>query len=412
MCRRLRRALDPQDGFTIVEVIGSLTILALGFLALAGTLGVGSKLLVQGTQRQVAAQEAARRLEAVRHMPYDQVLLPATPVHAEDTKNPDFYVQGSGFDPERDGSYETLVVDATAGQVTHLIGPAVVGSSTITTYQYVTWVDDPTITGSQDYKRVTIVVTYDAGANPGRPNFVQTATLLTPGTVIVGGQAQGATQGSGSGSSPTPTPTPTGSCSGDVTAPTGSFTIISATGSDTGYTASQTITLSLAPSDGCGPITVEISNDNSSWSASIEYDASTPTSTWTLTAGDGLKSVWVRYGDGVGNKRVDGPKTVTLDMTLPTVPGTLADTVSCQGNDRTVSLSWGTATDANLLGYRVYKRTNGGAWAALLTTAQQNASDTDAKNLNSLDFKVVAYDRAGNEGNATNVVSLAKNQCS
>jgi hypothetical protein len=147
----------------------------------------------------------------------------------------------------------------------------------------------------------------------------------------------------------------------------------------------------------------------SGWST---YDATAPNPSWTLTNGDGLKSVWVQYLDGVGNESSVGPMTVTLDMTPPTVPGTLTRTVSCSGNDRTVTLNWGVSTDTNLLGYRVHRSVNGDPFTTLGSVATTSMNDTHSKTLTSVSFRVVAYDKAGNEGNPTDVITLSKNQCS
>jgi hypothetical protein len=94
------------------------------------------------------------------------------------------------------------------------------------------------------------------------------------------------------------------------------------------------------------------------------------------------------------------------------VPGTLTRTVWCSSSQRTVTLSWGTSTDTNFLGYRTYKSVNGGAWTAIATTSTQTTSDTDKKSLDSVSYRVVGYDKAGNESTPTNVISLSKNKCS
>jgi hypothetical protein len=347
-------------------------------------------------------------------MAYSQVALSSAPAHSTDTSNPDYYVSqdGTGYDSAHTGSYESLIVDTGAGDITHITSESV-GTVALTEYQYVTWVDDPSISGTQDYKRVTIVVTYSAADSPGRSHQIQLSAFLTPGSVTVAGATQGATQGTSSPTaSATPSATASGSCSGDVSGPTGSFTILSGTGAVTGYTASTTATISLAPSDACTPIQARLSNDGSSYSQWFIYDSSNPAVTWTLTIGDGTKSVWAQFKDGVGNTSTAGPNTIILDQTLPTSPGTLTSTVSCSGSNRTVNLSWGVSTDANLLGYRIYKSVNGAGYTLLKTTSTTSTSDTDSKSLTSLSYYVAAYDKAGNEGPKTNVISLTKNKCS
>ena len=91
---------------------------------------------------------------------------------------------------------------------------------------------------------------------------------------------------------------------------------------------------------------------------------------------------------------------------------TAARSVSCSGTNRTVVLTWGSATDTNLKGYRVYQSINSGTWQAIGTSSTTTSSDTHKKSLDSVRYYVVAYDKAGNESNATNIVSLSKNKCS
>ncbi|MGZ4205384.1 MAG: hypothetical protein ACXVQW_08850, partial [Actinomycetota bacterium] len=74
--------------------------------------------------------------------------------------------------------------------------------------------------------------------------------------------------------------------------------------------------------------------------------------------------------------------------------------------------SWGSSTDTNFLGYRVYQSTNGGIWTSITTTSTLTTSDTDAKTLDSVSYEVVGYDKAGNESAPTNAISLSKNKCS
>jgi len=411
--RALRRRLGrDEEGFTLVELMGSLTLLAFGFIALATASSTGSRLLAQGKQRQAATEVASRQVEHIRNIPYDNVALSSTPAHSADPDNPDYWVSGDGYDHDENATYETLVTDTSDGHIEH-VEDVTVGSTLLRAYHYVTWVDDPDVTGTEDYKRVTVVVKYLAPANLGRPQTVRASTLLTTGTVSIGGTAMTSQAGTVPLPSPSPAPVPSGTCSGDTTGPTGTFTILSGTGADEGFTASTTVTLSLAPSDACLPITVKLSNNNVSYGDSVTYDPNNPTTTWTIASGDGQKSVWAKFVDGLGNTRTVGPKTITLDQTRPVMPlGLNVASVSCSGSNRTVSLTWGAASDTNLVGYRLYRSIDSEPWTIVKVTASFTASDTHIKTLDSVRFRVVAYDKAGNESDPTQEQAFAKNQCS
>lgn len=404
-CIRVRA---NEEGFTVVELMAALSVLAVGFFALAAALGIGFRQVAHGRQRQTATEIGNGRVEHLRNVPYEAVALSSRPVHNADAGNPDHFVSldGTRFDYSGGGTYEDLVVDEAGGQVLHLEDPVTVGTTIMEVYQYVTWVDQ-----ANDVKRVTVAVVYKTPAIQGVSKMVRVSSFFTPGTITVGGTSSGASQGSSSSPSPSPSPSPSGSCSGDTAAPTGSFAIASGTGSDTGYTASATVTLSMDFTDGCSPITVTFSNDDSTYGEDVTYDAANATVSWTLATGDGTKSVYAKARDGVANEASFGPETIVLDTTKPTVPGTLSRTLSCSGNDRTASLSWGTSTDTNFSGYRVYRSIDSGAWTVLTTTSGSTASDTHLKTLDSVRYKVVGYDKAGNESDETNTISLSKNQC-
>ena len=391
----------------------ALTILSVAFFALAGSASIGLRIVAEGRQREAATEIANGRLEHLRDIPYADLALNTSPTHSSNTANPDFYVSNDNtqFNPGT-GSNEDLDLDVTNGQVPHIESPVAVGPIVYSVYQYVTWVDDPVGGPTHDYKRVTVVAFYNTPVNTGRPRSVTVSAFFTPAGIVINGTNQGATVGSSASPTPTPTPTPTGSCSGDTTAPTGDFTILSGAGAVSGYSASTSVTLKPSPVDGCTPISEKFSNDASTWGSSITYDATNPSVTWTVPSGDGTKYIWATFTDGLGHAATFGPHGIVLDQTVPTQPGTLTKTVSCAGSDRTVSLTWGVSTDTNLLGYRIYKSTNGGSWTAITTTSTTTTSDTDKKNLDSVSYRVVGYDKAGNESTPSNATSLSKNQCS
>lgn len=400
----------------MIELIGALSIMGIAFLALAGAMGLGLRSVALGRQRQGAADIGGARVEHARNLPYTNVALSSQPVHATDTDDPDFYVStdGTSYDYSGTGTYEPLVVDTAAGQLLHHENPVPVGETSLSVNQYVTWVDDAGLPGTQNYKRLTVVVQYNQAAVQGVSKLVRVSSFFTEGGVSVGGTGIVATPGATSSPTATPSPSPTsGSCAGDDNAPAGSFTIDKGNAAEVGYSASQSVTLRFSGvSDACTPIRLRFSNDGTTYGEDVYYDAINPTVSWSITSGDGAKQVWGKIRDGAGNERVLGPESATLDTIMPTVPGTLSRTVSCSGTSRTVNLSWGSSTDTNFRGYRVYKSINGAAFVELVTVSATVRTDIDAKGYDSVRFYVRAYDKAGNESDATNTISLAKNQCS
>lgn len=143
---------------------------------------------------------------------------------------------------------------------------------------------------------------------------------------------------------------------------TNSFTVVAPTGSvvvngGATYTNVTAVVLALSAS---GVAQMQFSNDNVIWSVWESYAAA---KAWTLSSGDGLKTVYVRFGDGTGNVLVNANDSITLDTTVPT--GTLdINSASAFTNSLSVTL----ALSANDAGSGVSQmrfstdNTNWGAW--------------------------------------------------
>jgi hypothetical protein len=98
----------------------------------------------------------------------------------------------------------------------------------------------------------------------------------------------------------------------DSTPPSGSIVI---NGGDT-YATSTSVNLTLSASDAvCGVAKMRFSNNGSSWSTWQSYATS---KTWSLTSGDGTKTVYVQYQDHAGNTSSSYNDTITLDTAAPT----------------------------------------------------------------------------------------------
>ncbi|MGH2830538.1 MAG: type IV pilus modification PilV family protein, partial [Actinomycetota bacterium] len=85
-----------EDGVALMEAVGALTILAVGFVALGAGLTVGFRQIAESRQRQVAAEVATSRLEHLRNVPYENVALATGPTHNPDEGHPDFHVSVDG----------------------------------------------------------------------------------------------------------------------------------------------------------------------------------------------------------------------------------------------------------------------------------------------------------------------------
>jgi len=82
----------------------------------------------------------------------------------------------------------------------------------------------------------------------------------------------------------------------DTTPPSGQMTIRDPGG--TGITTTRNVTLDLAAADsGTGANAVRFKNDSGNWSPWMTLSSS---ATWTLTDGDGPKTVWAQFRDGAG----------------------------------------------------------------------------------------------------------------
>ena len=107
MLQTLRRRMNGEGGFTIVEAMISITILAVGAFAVAQAMIFG--LSTTGLSRQKLSSRAAvdQQMEEARALNYDNLVLsdPAALTHSADTTNPDYWVNASAqtYDPDGTG---------------------------------------------------------------------------------------------------------------------------------------------------------------------------------------------------------------------------------------------------------------------------------------------------------------------
>jgi hypothetical protein len=119
----------------------------------------------------------------------------------------------------------------------------------------------------------------------------------------------------------------------DTVAPTGAIAI-NANAAETTNTA---VTLALAGDDAApasGVAAMRFSNDGTNWSSWEPYAA---TNAWTLTAGDGTKTVRAQFRDNAGNLSAVAQDTIALDTSTP-------DTTPPSGS---ISINGGAATTSS-----------------------------------------------------------------
>jgi len=96
-----------------------------------------------------------------------------------------------------------------------------------------------------------------------------------------------------------------------TTPPTGSINIENGAA----YASSSAVTLNLSATDANGVSQMQFSADNATWTAPEAYAA---TKSWTLPAGDGPKTVYVKFQDNAGNWSTVRSDAIILDTALPT----------------------------------------------------------------------------------------------
>jgi prepilin-type N-terminal cleavage/methylation domain-containing protein len=407
-----------EIGMTLVELMVAMSILAIVMSGLALSIGVDYKAVALARARQVAEAAANKRLEELRDVDYATMALSATgrPTHSTDSTNPDYYVtpnsgNGTTYDVTGAGLNEALIIaDPGEPGIDHIESPVTIGTTVVDVYQYVTWVDDAAIAGTQNLKRLTVVVQYHSVPTIGQSRLLRESVILTNGNVTLPASGVATTTSSSTSTTtlPATTTTTTASSCG------GTFSVGGSSGAANGFTASTTVTLTMTGFSACGgSILVNFSNNGgTTWGSDFSWSATTTTLAWTLATGDGTKTIAARARSGAAGTPWTVPaQSIILDTTAPSAPPSISRTASCSGSTRTVVLSWTSSTDTYLVGYHLYVSSDGTTYS-LSASVSGNSKTTTSSKSSPIYYKVKAYDSAGNESSATSVISLAKNQCS
>ncbi|MDX6633529.1 MAG: hypothetical protein QOG26_1534, partial [Solirubrobacterales bacterium] len=184
---RLTRVRD-ESGMTVFEVLVAAIILVIGALATFQIFDAAARNKYRTEQRQVGLDRAQREIEKLRDIPYAQLALSTYPSSSSNVKDPRYRVHGTDFALNANGSGdEAMVVNGGSlyggGQVVGgTVDPApqhfISGDVSGDVFRFIVWIDDPncfaTCPGSQDLKRVVVVVKLDAPAQTGQRSYVET----------------------------------------------------------------------------------------------------------------------------------------------------------------------------------------------------------------------------------------------
>jgi hypothetical protein len=155
----------------------------------------------------------------------------------------------------------------------------------------------------------------------------------------------------------------------DATDPTGTVSI----NGGAGATSSAAVSVAVPATDtgGSGVSLVRLSN-NADMSNSSTFVYTTPIA-WTLSAGFGVKTVYVQWRDAAGNWSTTASDdiTVTSDTTAPTTPGVPTQSICCSGATAfPIRVSWTGSSDpqSGIDHYELYMSVNGALFSKVTDT--------------------------------------------
>jgi type II secretory pathway pseudopilin PulG len=174
---RVRRRLDRQEGFTIIELVVAMAVLMIALLSLARTASVAFTDISFSRQRQTGNQIANQLLEQIRALPYETV---KKGLSSSDLTGDARIVNCSGTYRYLTCSGEKLVHTAGAATATPLVphrgsyGPPLYGN----TYSWSTYVTEAASAPPKGAYRVTVVVDWNPTSRGGARTEVNLQTLV------------------------------------------------------------------------------------------------------------------------------------------------------------------------------------------------------------------------------------------
>jgi prepilin-type N-terminal cleavage/methylation domain-containing protein len=168
---------NREAGFTIVEVLVAIMILAIGAMTTFTLLSAATRNAQRAKASQVALEYAEQELELLRSMKGGELALTAAPANSTSAMSPNNRVTNGTFALQRQplGNYRNLVVNGGSlyggGSIKGGVispGPTAFTSGDVSgrVYRYIVWRNDEkcaeaTCPGKQDYKQIVVAVRLD-----------------------------------------------------------------------------------------------------------------------------------------------------------------------------------------------------------------------------------------------------------
>jgi len=144
---------------------------------------------------------------------------------------------------------------------------------------------------------------------------------------------------------------------------------------------------------------MRFSNDNITWSTAANY--ATTRSNWSLTSGNGTKTVYARYRDRAGNWSAVSSDAIIYDSTAP-INGTLSTAAS----PGLIALTWSGFSDAmsGISGYTLVSSTTStpnscSAGTVLYSGLDMGFNHAGVASGTTYYYRLCATDTAGNVSN-------------
>lgn len=177
------RAANDQ-GFTLVEVLVAVMIIAIVITAALTVFDVSTRATFNAERSQIAVNEAQNQMEDLKALDYDQLALTSTPAASTDPLDSRHRISGARFQltDGDNSSLADMVINGQSGVSAGTVNPGPTsftdGGLSGKVYRFIVWQDDPrcpsTCPGTHDFKRAVVAVKLDSvGAATGGTRYIE-----------------------------------------------------------------------------------------------------------------------------------------------------------------------------------------------------------------------------------------------